>query len=428
MRVRKLFILFAALACVIIFVIYKLRQSSSSSQSVTTINFFNQKPEVAAGYQKLAKLYEKEHPNVKVKITTVGNGSGASSLQAKFVSGDAPDVVMLGGLPDVDRYRKHLISLNSMSIQKKIVPSLKTGAEIGSTLYGIPVDIEGYGWSYNKQIFKKAGIDPNSIHNYATFKKAVEKLNSEKKKLGLTAVFGFNGGDTTTIASYAAQFLSQHFKNNLTKAYYSEHLNWKYSKQMRAYTNLIKKYNVQPILSVKYDPSVQDLFFNEKVAMIPQGNWIIPTLDEADSSFVKDKLGMLPFYVGNNKQIMTGSSWYIGITDQHPAKEKAAKKFVTWLYTSPESQNITVNEMRLVPATINYPLSKLPDPISKLVYVDGTSKNAFVPVHKEFPNGFTQEAIGPNMQRYFANRITWKEFQKLTSRQYYQLRQVQGGK
>lgn len=92
------------------------RQSSSNS---TTIDFFNQKPEVAESYQHLAKLYQKSHPNIKIKVTTVGNSNGASALQAKFISGDAPDLVMLGGLPEVDRYHNRLISLDNMAIQKK---------------------------------------------------------------------------------------------------------------------------------------------------------------------------------------------------------------------------------------------------------------------------------------------------------------------
>ncbi len=401
------------------------RQSSSNS---TTIDFFNQKPEVAESYQHLAKLYQKSHPNIKIKVTTVGNSNGASALQAKFISGDAPDLVMLGGLPEVDRYHNRLISLDNMAIQKKIIPSLKSGGRIYGKILGIPVDLEGYGWSYNKAVFRKAGIDVKQIHDYASFKAAVQKIASQEKQLHLSGVFAFNGADTASISSFSAQFVSQAYHNNLTKAYHSQNLDWQYSKQMKAYTDLIKKYNVQPILSVRYDASVEDLFFNGKVAMVPQGNWIIPTLDGLKKNFTKDNLGMLPYYVKGQSKIMTGSSWYIGITNEHPAKEKAAKAFLNWMYTSTASENVIVNEMRYVPATTNFPLSKLPDPVSKEIYKIGTSKQASVPVHKQFPNGFSQEVIGPNMQRYFANKMSWQNFIDQTSRKYNQLRQIQGGK
>ncbi|MCV3296502.1 ABC transporter substrate-binding protein [Oenococcus kitaharae] len=427
MNLKRMSLLLLTLFCVISIAVLEFANYGSTSNS-HTIEFFNQKPEVTSGYQELARLYEKTHPNIKVKITTVGNGSGASALQAKFVSGDAPDIVMLGGLPEIDRYHNRLLNLDNLPIQKKIVPSLKSGGRIYGHSLGVAVDIEGYGWAYNKAVFKKAGIDAGRIKDYASFKAAVEKLNAQKKALGLSGVFGFNGADTSSITSFSAQFLSQSYHNNLTKAYRSQHLNWRYSKRMADYVDLVKRYNVKPILSVRYDASVQDLFFHGKVAMIPQGNWIIPTLDEAQKGFSAKNLGMLPYFVKGQGQIMTGSSWYLGITNEHPQREKDAKDFLQWLYNSPESEKVIVQQMRYVPPTINFDLNKLPDPLSKEIYRIGTGKHAQVPVHKQFPNGFNQEAIGPNMQRYFANKISWQQFVQRTESQYYQLRQIQGGK
>jgi raffinose/stachyose/melibiose transport system substrate-binding protein len=89
-------------------------------------------------------------------------------------------------------------------------------------MVGIPVNLEAYGWSYNKAVFAKAGIDASKINNYSEFLKAVEKLNSEKKKIGIDAVFGFNGADTNSIASVSAQFTSLPYNNNLVKAFKSK--------------------------------------------------------------------------------------------------------------------------------------------------------------------------------------------------------------
>jgi raffinose/stachyose/melibiose transport system substrate-binding protein len=198
---------------------------------------------------------------------------------------------------------------------------------------------------------------------------------------------------------------------------------------MKNYYDLVKKYNVQPILSVKYDPSVQDLFFNGKVAMIPQGNWIIPTLDGLEKGYVQKNLGMLPFFVKNDgtDRLLTGSSWYLGITKDHPKRQKVAKDFINWMYTSKEAENVIINEMRFVPATKNFDVSRLPDDLSKQIYRIGTSKNAQSPVHKQYPNGFTNQALGPYIQRYFVNGISWKELKKETSAKYRQLREIQSG-
>ncbi|WP_439425303.1 ABC transporter substrate-binding protein [Oenococcus alcoholitolerans] len=404
-------------------------KNSESGRQQITLEFFNQKPEVAAGYQQLADLYHKQHPNVRIRMTTIGQGNGASALQAKFVAGDAPDLVMLGGLPEIDRYQSHLLTLKNLPLTKKILPSLLAGGTIKNRLVGIPVGIECYGWAYNREVFRKAGIDPEKIKTYDQFVSVVKQLDSQKSRLGLTAVFGYNGADSNVAASFAAQFLSQPFKNNLYNAYINQHLNWRNADRMKAYYSLIKRYNVKPILSVNYSNSVQDLLFNGKVAMIPQGNWIIPALDQARNGFSKNDLGMLPYFVeSGNSHIMTGSSWYVGITDQHPSHVQAAKAYLSWLYNSKEAMNIIVNDMRYVPPTKNFQTSRLLDPVSKEVYRLGSGKDAIVPIHKQFPNGFTQEVLGPNSQQYLIGRISWQRFIELTNHQYYQLRQVQRGK
>ncbi|MCH8626106.1 ABC transporter substrate-binding protein [Lactiplantibacillus plantarum] len=403
--------------------------SQKEKNSKITLNFFNQKPEITAQYQKLARMYHAKHPNVNIQITTSGQGGGAAALQAKFASGEAPDIIMLGGLPEIDRYKDHLINLKDLKASKNIVPNLVSGGISNKRMVGIPVNLEAYGWSYNKAVFAKAGIDASKINNYSEFLKAVEKLNSEKKKIGIDAVFGFNGADTNSIASVSAQFTSLPYNNNLVKAFKSKTFPWKYERQMKNYYDLVKKYNVQPILSVKYDPSVQDLFFNGKVAMIPQGNWIIPTLDGLEKGYVQKNLGMLPFFVKNDgtDRLLTGSSWYLGITKDHPKRQKAAKDFINWMYTSKEAENVIINEMRFVPATKNFDVSRMPDDLSKQIYRIGTSKNAQSPVHKQYPNGFTNQALGPYIQRYFVNGISWKELKKETSAKYRQLREIQSG-
>lgn len=430
---KKRFFKIAKLTFVLSLSLIVLTCCSFSSQkeknSKITLNFFNQKPEITAQYQKLARMYHAKHPNVNIQITTSGQGGGAAALQAKFASGEAPDIIMLGGLPEIDRYKDHLINLKDLKASKNIVPNLVSGGISNKRMVGIPVDLEAYGWSYNKAVFAKAGIDASKINNYSEFLKAVEKLNSEKKKIGIDAVFGFNGADTNSIASVSAQFTSLPYNNNLVKAFKSKTFPWKYERQMKNYYDLVKKYNVQPILSVKYDPSVQDLFFNGKVAMIPQGNWIIPTLDGLEKGYVQKNLGMLPFFVKNDgtDRLLTGSSWYLGITKDHPKRQKVAKDFINWMYTSKEAENVIINEMRFVPATKNFDVSRLPDDLSKQIYRIGTSKNAQSPVHKQYPNGFTNQALGPYIQRYFVNGISWKELKKETSAKYRQLREIQSG-
>lgn len=405
--------------------------SSSDSDQKVTVNFFNQKPEITAQYQKLIKMYQKKHPNVKIQLTTAGQGGGAAALQSKFSSGEAPDIIMLGGLPDIERYEDHLLTLKNLSASKNILPRLVSGGMTEKhRLVGIPVDLEAYGWVINREVFAKAGVDPDQIHNYQQFVSAVKKIDAQKDRLHLQGVFGFNGADTNSITSMSAQFTSGYYKNDQVKAFESKKFPWTQEKRMKQYLDLIKQYSVKPILSVKYDPSIQDLLFNGKVAMIPQGNWVIPTLDSLEKNWVQNKMGMLPYYVKDNgkDELLTGSSWYLGVTKDHPSHEKAAKDFINWMYNSKEAQDVIINEMRFVPATKNFNTARLPDDVSKDIYQVGTSKNAMTPIHKQYPNGFANEVIGPMVQRYFAGKTSWENLKQVISNQYRQLKTVQSGK
>ena len=429
-RYKRLLILLAIIVTPFLLSACGTSQSSKGSGNKVTINFFNQKPEITAQYRKLIKMYTAAHPNVNIELTTAGQGGGAAALQSKFSSGEAPDIIMLGGLPDIDRYKDHLLTLKGMSSVKNILPRLISGGMTEQhRLVGIPVDLEAYGWVINKDVFRKAGVDPNSIHDYQQFVAAVKKINAQKDKLHLQGVFGFNGSDTNSITSMSAQFTSGYYKNDQVKAFESKKFPWTQEKRMKQYLDLIKLYGVKPILSVTYDESIQNLLFNGQVAMIPQGNWVIPTLDGLQKGWVQKNMGMLPYYVKDNGKdaLMTGSSWYLGVTKDHPTHEKAAKDFINWMYNSKAAQDVIINEMRFVPATKNFDVDRMPDSISKEIYQIGTSKNAVTPIHKQYPNGFANEVIGPMVQRYFAGKTTWSNLKSVVSNQYRQLKTVQSG-
>src|SRR5699024_1225476 len=103
------------------------KSPSSQTDKKVTINFFNQKPEITSQYQKLIKMYQKKHPNLSIQLTTSGQGGGAAALQSNFSSGEAPDIIMLGGLPEIDRYKDHLLTLKDMSAIKNTLPRLISG-------------------------------------------------------------------------------------------------------------------------------------------------------------------------------------------------------------------------------------------------------------------------------------------------------------
>ncbi|WP_404830911.1 ABC transporter substrate-binding protein [Enterococcus spodopteracolus] len=187
-------------------------QSGSSDDGSVTLEIFNIKTETAEQMDALVEDFEKDHPQIKINLTTVGGGTDATAaLQSKFSSGDEPDIFMLGGLADTQIWQHKLYDLGETTLAKQAIEGTLEGATLDETVYGLPMNIEGYGWLINQDIFKQAGIDSGSINSFEAFEEAVQLLDSKKDELGLQGVFGFSGAETWVSSQYSSNFLAPEF-------------------------------------------------------------------------------------------------------------------------------------------------------------------------------------------------------------------------
>ncbi|GEK90809.1 ABC transporter substrate-binding protein [Alkalibacterium kapii] len=401
-------------------------QNEGSSGEAVTVDFFNQKPEITAQLEELAEMYSAQSDNnAEITITTIGSGEGSAGLQARFSSGDEPALMMLNGLPEIERYSDALIDVSEMDVADTVIDGLLEGGTIDGTQLGIPLNIEGFGWMYNKDIFEQAGIDPDSIESYDDFVSAVETLDSQKDKLGIEQVFGFSGGENYIANQFSANFTSPEFNHSILDAYNAEELTWEYGDQMKKYTDLINEYNVQPILTVDYSRSVEELFVNDQVAMVHQGVWIVPTLNEIDPDFAQEKLGILPVYGESDTEgrIPAGSPWYIGINGNHDdAVVEEAKSFIDWMYLSDEGQEMILGDLAFIPAQEGYDPADISDPVSRQLYEALLAGETAAMVHNQYPSGWFQQVLYPEFQSYLDGEQSWEAFEENTSQAFSEMR------
>ena len=387
--------------------------SSSNSKDKAVVDVFNIKVETKDQLDELAKKYEASHDDVKINVTTVGGGQDANAaLQSKFSSGDEPGVFLLGGLADVEKWGDSLADLSDTKLAKTAIDGTLDGATKDGKVYGLPMNIEGFGFLINKELFKKAGVDVDQIKSYQDFEKAVKTLDSKKDRLEMKAVFGFSAKEFWVVSQYSSHFVSPEFDDNLQKVYDAKNIEFKYGDQFKKYTDLINKYNVQPILSLDYSTSVEEDFANDQVAIVHQGNWIVPTLNSLDPEFTKEKLGILPLYVKEDTEgkIAAGAPWYWGVNKNKDEKVvQASKDFLEWLYTDEEAMNVVTKEMEFIPAYTNFSSDSISDPTSKEIF-DYLSDGNVVPwAHNQYPDGFSQTQFYPEFQKYLNGDISWDE-------------------
>lgn len=391
-----------------------------------TLDFFNQKPEITGQLQELAEQYEAQtDSDVNITISTVGSGEGSAALQARFSSGDEPAIMMLNGLPEVERYSGSLVDVRDLEMVDTLLDGLLEGATIEETPLGIPLNIEGFGWMYNREIFEAAGIEPEEIQNYDDFVEAVEQLDSQKEELGIDEVFAFSGGENYIANQFSANFTSPEYDHSILEAYHGTELNWEYGEQMQKYTDLFNQYNVQPILTVDYSRSVEELFVNDRVALIHQGVWIVPTLNDIDPDFAQEKLGILPVFGENDQEgrIVAGSPMYLGINENlGEAVVEEAMDFLDWMYLSEEGQQMITDDFAFIPAQEGYDVEDIGDPVSREIYEALLADETAAMTHNQYPDGWFQQVLYPEFQRYLNGEQTWEEFEETTSEAFEEMR------
>ncbi|WP_206854704.1 ABC transporter substrate-binding protein [Candidatus Enterococcus mangumiae] len=389
-------------------------QSGRSDDGSVTLEIFNIKTETAEQMDALVEAFENDHPEIKINLTTVGGGTDATAaLQSKFSSGDEPDIFMLGGLADTQIWQHKLYDLGETTLAKQAIEGTLEGATLDGTIYGVPMNIEGYGWLINQEIFKEAGIDNDSINTFEAFEEAVQLLDSKKEELGLQGVFGFSGAETWVSSQYSSNFFAPEFDDSLEKTYEAPELSVDYAEQMKNYTDLVIEYNAQPMEAMDYSTSVEELFASGKVAIIHQGNWIVPTLDSLDETFTKEKLGIIPMQIESPEEskIVAGPAWYWGVNkDKDQEIIDASIEFLTWMYTDEQAMTAIIDEFQFIPAYTNFSSEAIHDPLSKEIYTY-LSEGQTVPwVHNSYPDGYGQNIFGVQIQAYAAGRISWEEF------------------
>jgi len=144
-----------------------------------------------AEWQKQADAYMASHPNVNIEITVLENEAFKTKLTTVMQSGEPPDIFQSWGGGVMNEYAK-------AGLLKDITADLDAdGGAWRNTFasgalgvyaykgqnYGVPWDMGMIGFWYNKELFKKAGIETPPA-TWSEFLDAVKKL----KAAGITPI------------------------------------------------------------------------------------------------------------------------------------------------------------------------------------------------------------------------------------------------
>lgn len=376
--------------------------ASEAPKKDVTIKIFQFKVEIDEQLKALAKEYEKE-TGVKVEVETHGGGEDYGALlRAALAAGDEPEIFNNGGFASLVPYMDRATDLTNESWAKDVIEVAKAPTTVDGKLYGMPMNVEGYGLIYNKDLFAKAGIDklPTTL----------TELEAAAKKLKDAGITPFML--TNEWWSLGIHLANVGISNQENPAQFAEDLKagkatFKGNAVMEDWVKLVQlmfKYGQKNALTTDYNTQVTN-FASGQAAMMQQGNWVQGMIDGVTPNMNIGTIA-LPINDTTSGYVYTGvpNNWIVNSKSAHPEE---AKKFLEWLVTSETGKHYIATEFKFIPAFTSIPAdaSAIGPIATELNKLQADYPDRVKGWHWDrFPDGTTQ-AFGAAMQEFLGGRI-----------------------
>ncbi|WP_019908345.1 ABC transporter substrate-binding protein [Paenibacillus sp. HW567] len=372
-------------------------EATTAPAKNVTIKMFQFKVEIAEQLNALAEEYEKE-TGVKVEVETHGGGEDYGALlKAEIASGSEPEIFNNGGYTALVPYMDRATDLSNEPWAANLIPTAKAPATVDGKLYGMPMNVEGYGLIYNKDLFKKAGIteEPKTLPQ---LKDAVAKL----KAAGITPFEATNEWWSMGIHLVNVGLAHQPDPKKFIEDVKAGTETIKGNAVFKQWLDLVDVIfdNAQDNkMTTDYATQVAE-FASGKAAMMMQGNWTQGDIDKIDPAM---NLGLLPLPISDQEgTILVGvpNNYIVNSKSAHPEEAKA---FLNWLVSSETGKKYLTKEFKFIPAETNIQTDAA-DIGQVAVAVQEKSAAALGWNWDMFPDGVTQ-GFGAAMQEYLGGQV-----------------------
>ena len=302
-----------------------------STDGKVTIEYFNQKGEMVDTLREIAKDFEKENPNVHVKVVNVPNAGEV--LKTRVLAGDVPDVINIYPQSiELQEWAKagYFEDLSNKDYLKRVKNHYADKYAIDGKIYNIPYTANAYGIYYNKDKFKELGL--KVPETWEEFEELVDTIIAKGE-----TPFAIAGADTWTLNGYHQLALATATGGGKEA---NDYLRFSKPNAIKSSDSVLKDdfrlldlFRKKGAMQTNWQGAgytdVVGAFARGDALMTPNGSWAITAINAQDPKF---NVGTFPFpgkQKGQSLTIGAGDlAWSISSSSKH---KKEANAFVEYM-------------------------------------------------------------------------------------------------
>jgi len=386
------------------------KKSSNEKVTVTFWHLDSREDQIGV-WQKMADDFMKLHPNVTIKVTALDNEAYKSKIATVVQSGNPPDLFRSWGGGLMNEWAEAGM-LRDITSEVEDWPSKIGSGAIGvysykGKIYGVPYDMGGVGFWYNKDMFAKVGYT-NPPKTWKELLDLVQKL----KAAGMTPI-ALGEGDKWPGHFWWVYLAIRVGGKEAFDAAYSGSGSFKDEAFVKAGVLLKQLIALKPFqkgfLSATYGDQAT-LMGNGKAAMELMGQWA-PDAEKGNSKNKKgigDKLGFFPFPAveggkGKLTDTMGGGNGYI-VGKNAP---DAAIEFLKYI-TNVENNSLLAkpgSTISIIP-TVEGAEKVMTDPLKKQLQQLVAKADYYQLYYDQYLPPATGEVVKDITQGLFAGKLT----------------------
>jgi len=324
---------------------------------------------------KLKEEFEKEHPDIEVKLEFYSRGYW-SKLLTEIVGGVAPDVIYLSA-PYVQEFVRKglLVNLEPLIERDGLDMSdfydvVTDTFRVDGKLYGLPIQFGCIALYYNKTLFDKAGEEyPDWSWDWNRLLDAAKRLTRDTDGDGKIDQYGFLV--STSAELYTANFIWQNGGRMISDDRRRTLIDSpEAGEAIQFLVDCVMKYRVSPRVDIG-DVAGMDavqLFETGRVAMAYDGSWKMEFYNEHEGL----NYDVAPLPKGKRRAVAVN-----GLANGINARTAHLEEAWEWVkfYVSPKAQRILAEMKRGIPIRLSVArsesfLDKRTPPKNKKVFLD----------------------------------------------------------